>query len=178
MAQSKKNVSKKAENQAPELLDKTIAVTRTAKVVTGGRIFGFRVDVVVGDGKGRVGIGSGKAREVPVAIQKAIDNAKKSMVSIPLVNATLQHQLKADHGATKVVLLPASEGTGVIAGGAMRAVLECLGVENVLAKRYGSSNALNIAKATIRALTNMHNPTSVARRRGLTTEQVRSYVDE
>ncbi|HJN38527.1 MAG TPA: 30S ribosomal protein S5 [Gammaproteobacteria bacterium] len=170
--------SKNSDNNQFELVEKTVSIRRTAKVVKGGRIFSFSVTAVVGDGKSRVGMGIGKAREVPIAIQKAVETAKKSMVTIPLINATLQHQLIGSHGATKVVMLPASDGTGVIAGGAMRAVLECLGVHNVLAKRYGSSNPLNIARATIKALMAMHDPVSVAMRRGLTADEVRSYIKD
>jgi small subunit ribosomal protein S5 len=178
MKSNKSKNSKSSDGGQFELVEKTINIRRTAKVVKGGRIFSFSVVAVVGDGKSRVGMGVGKAREVPTAIQKAVENAKRAMVTIPLINATLQHQLVANHGATKVIMLPASDGTGVIAGGAMRAVLECLGVHNVLAKRYGSSNPLNIARATIKALTLMHDPVSVATRRGLTVNQVRGYVSE
>ena len=137
-------------NQAQdEFLEKLVAVNRTAKVVKGGRQFGFTALTVVGDGAGRVGFGFGKAREVPVAISKAMAQARKNMVNVALKNDTLHFAIKGAHGATMVYMQPASDGTGVIAGGGMRAVLECAGVRNVLAKSYGSRNPINVVRATV-----------------------------
>ena len=140
------------EQKDGELQEKLVQVNRVAKVVKGGRIFGFTALTVVGDGKGRVGFARGKAREVPVAIQKAMEQARRNMVSVQLNGHTLQYPIKARHGASKVYMQPASEGTGVIAGGAMRAVLELAGVENVLAKCYGSTNPVNVVRATVKGL--------------------------
>ncbi len=156
------------------LLEKLIAVNRVAKVVKGGRIFGFTALTVVGDGEGRVGFGRGKAREVPVAIQKAMENARKNMISVPLKGATLQYPTIGRHGAAKVFMQPASEGTGIIAGGAMRAVFEVLGVQNVLAKCMGSVNAVNVVRATFDALETMQDADTVAARRSKTVEDITS----
>lgn len=147
--------------------EKLISVSRNAKVVKGGRIFSFSALVVVGDGKGRIGIGRGKAREVPVAIQKAMENARRSFVHIEIHNNTLYHPIVARHGATKVIIKPASKGTGIIAGGVMRAVFEVLGIQNVLAKCIGSSNPINVVLATLKGLTNMVSPELVAAKRGI-----------
>lgn len=152
--------------------EKLVQVTRTAKVVQGGRVFGFAVLVVIGDGKGKVGYGRGKAREVPVAIQKAMEQARKNMTYIPLAGTTIHHQITWSYGASKVFMKPASEGTGIIAGGAMRAVLEVLGVQNILAKSIGSTNPSNIVRATIGALTNIGTPDYVAAKRGKTVEEI------
>jgi small subunit ribosomal protein S5 len=152
--------------------EKLVAVTRTAKVVKGGRVFGFAAMVVVGDGKGKIGFGRGKAREVPVAIQKAMEQARKNMVYIPLAGTTIQHEIVWNYGASKVFMKPASEGTGVIAGGAMRAVFDVLGIQNILAKSIGSTNPNNIVRATISALQNMATPDYVAAKRGKTVEEV------
>jgi len=152
--------------------EKLIAVNRTAKVVKGGRVFGFAVLVVIGDGRGKVGYGRGKAREVPVAIQKAMEQARKNMTFIPLAGSTIHHDITWNYGASKVFMKPASEGTGIIAGGAMRAVLEVLGVKNILAKSIGSTNPSNIVRATIGALTNIGTPDYVAAKRGKTVEQI------
>lgn len=152
--------------------EKLVSVTRTAKVVKGGRVFGFAVLVVIGDGKGKVGYGRGKAREVPVAIQKAMEQARKNMTFIPLAGSTIHHEITWNYGASKVFMKPASEGTGIIAGGAMRAVLEVLGVQNILAKSIGSTNPSNIVRATIGALTNIGTPDYVAAKRGKTVEQI------
>lgn len=152
--------------------EKLVSVTRTAKVVKGGRIFGFAALVVLGDGKGRVGFGRGKAREVPIAIQKAMDQARKNMVYIPLAGKTIHHEITANFGASKVFMKPASEGTGLIAGGAMRAVLEVLGVQNILAKNIGSTNPNNVVRATIRGLTMIGTPDYVAAKRGKTVAEV------
>lgn len=155
-----------------DLLEKLVAVNRVAKVVKGGRQFGFTALTVVGDGNGKVGMGRGKAREVPVAIQKAMENARKNMRSIPLKGNTLQYAMTARHGAAKVFMQPASEGTGIIAGGAMRAVFEVLGVHNVLAKCIGSPNPINVVRATIRGLTEMTSPEKIAAKRGKSVEEI------
>lgn len=160
------------EQKGPELQERLVQVNRVAKVVKGGRIFGFTALTVVGDGEGRVGFGRGKAREVPVAIQKAMDAARKNMVDVPLKGNTLQYPINARHGGSKVYMQPASEGTGVIAGGAMRAVLEVAGVHNVLSKAYGSTNPINIVRATIGALVDVKSPEMVAAKRGLTVESI------
>jgi small subunit ribosomal protein S5 len=163
-------------NVKPEgdgLLEKLVAVNRVAKVVKGGRQFGFSALTVVGDGKGRVGFGRGKAREVPVAIQKAMENARKNMVSAKLSGDTLQYPITARHGAAKVFMQPASEGTGIIAGGAMRAVFEMVGVNNVLAKCIGTNNPVNVVRATIRGLAEMTDAEAVAAKRGKSVEEIR-----
>lgn len=152
--------------------EKLVTVNRTAKVVKGGRVFSFAVLVVVGDGKGRVGLGKGKAKEVPIAIQKAMEHAKKNMVYIPLAGTTIFHEITWSYGASKVFMKPASEGTGIIAGGAMRAVLEVLGVQNILAKSIGSTNPSNIVRATIGALKSIGTPDYVAAKRGKTVAEV------
>jgi small subunit ribosomal protein S5 len=155
-----------------EFLEKLVAVNRTAKVVKGGRQFGFTALTVVGDGAGRVGFGFGKAREVPVAISKAMAQARKNMVNVALRNDTLHFAMHGEHGATKVYMQPASDGTGVIAGGGMRAVLECAGVRNVLAKSYGSRNPINVVRATVKALSNAKSPEDIAAKRGKTVEEI------
>ena len=154
------------------LREKLVQVNRVAKVVKGGRIFSFTALTVVGDGKGRVGFGRGKAREVPAAIQKALEAARRNMIQVELAGSTLQHPIRAGHGASKVYMQPASEGTGVIAGGAMRAVLEVAGVQNVLAKCYGSTNPVNVVRATYEGLKSMSSPEQVAAKRGKTVEEI------
>jgi small subunit ribosomal protein S5 len=148
------------------LLEKLIAVNRVAKVVKGGRTFSFTALTVVGDGDGKVGLGYGKAREVPVAISKAMDQARKNMTSVALNRGTLHYAVKANHGAARVFMQPASEGTGVIAGGAMRAVFEVVGVKNVLAKAVGSRNPINLVRATIKGLQAIASPEHIAAKRG------------
>jgi len=143
-------------------------------VVKGGRIFGFTALTVVGDGNGRVGFGRGKAREVPVAIQKAMEAARKNMVDVRLKGTTLQYPLVGQHGAARVYMQPASDGTGIIAGGAMRAVFEVVGVQNVLAKCIGTNNAMNVVRATINGLTEMVDAELVAAKRGKTVEEILS----
>jgi small subunit ribosomal protein S5 len=155
-----------------ELLEKLVAVNRVAKVVKGGRQFGFTALTVVGDGKGQVGFGYGKAREVPAAIQKAMAAARRNMRSVPLRDDTLHYPSHGQHGATRVYMQPASSGTGIIAGGAMRAVLECAGVRNVLAKSYGSRNPQNLVRATFEALSNLRAPGEIAAKRGKTLEEI------
>ncbi|MDZ4263740.1 MAG: 30S ribosomal protein S5 [Pseudomonadota bacterium] len=154
------------------LQEKLVSVRRVAKVVKGGRIFGFSALTVVGDGNGRVGFGRGKAREVPAAIQKAMDNARKNMIKVDLKQGTLQHPVTAEHGAAKIYMQPASEGTGIIAGGAMRAVFDVVGVHNVTAKCIGSSNPINVVRATIRGLGAMASPETVAAKRGKKVEEI------
>jgi len=154
------------------LQEKLIQVNRVAKVVKGGRIFSFTALTAVGDGNGRVGFGRGKAREVPLAIQKAMEAARRNMISVSLDGHTLEYPIKARHGASKIYMQPASEGTGVIAGGAMRAIMELAGVQNVLAKCYGSTNPVNVVAATFKGLKNMRAPESVAAKRGKTLEDI------
>jgi len=155
-----------------ELVEKLVAVNRTAKVVKGGRQFGFTALTVVGDGSGRVGYGFGKAREVPVAISKAMAQARKNLINVALRNDSLHYAIKGVHGATRVYMQPASDGTGVIAGGGLRAVLECAGVRNVLAKSYGSRNPINVVRATIKALGSIRSPDDIAAKRGKTLEEI------
>ncbi|MBI5462207.1 MAG: 30S ribosomal protein S5 [Gammaproteobacteria bacterium] len=158
--------------QGDGLLEKLVAVNRVAKVVKGGRQFGFAALTVVGDGRGRVGFGTGKAREVPVAIQKAMDSARRNMRSINLREGTLQYAVTGIHGAAKVYMQPASEGTGIIAGGAMRAVFEVLGVKDVLAKCIGSPNPINVVRATVSGLEQMHSPEQIATKRGKSVKEI------
>ncbi len=165
-------MSKFESPQSDGLQEKLVSVRRVAKVVKGGRIFGFSALTVVGDGNGRVGFGRGKAREVPAAIQKAMESARKNMVNVSLNEGTLQYPITADHGAAKVFMKPASEGTGIIAGGAMRAVFEVVGVHNVLAKCVGSPNPVNVVRATIRGLAGMTDAESVAAKRGKTVKEI------
>lgn len=152
--------------------EKLVQVNRVAKVVKGGRIFSFTALTVVGDGKGRIGFGRGKSREVPTAIQKAMDQAKRNMIKVNLNGSTLQYPIKARHGASKVYMQPASEGTGIIAGGAMRAVLELAGVQNVLAKCYGSTNPINVVRATFNGLNDMRSPEDIAAKRGKSVDEI------
>jgi len=157
-----------------DLLEKLVSVNRVAKVVKGGRQFGFTALVVVGDGNGRVGFGRGKAREVPIAIQKAMESARRNMVTVPLHEETIHYAITARHGAAKVYMQPASEGTGIIAGGPMRAVFEVLGVHNILAKCIGSPNPINVVRATIKGLAAMSSPETIAAKRSKTVEEILS----
>lgn len=152
--------------------EKLVTVNRVSKTVKGGKQFAFTALTVVGDGAGRVGFGYGKAREVPQAISKAMDQARKNMITVPLKGLTLQHEIWGTHGATKVFMRPASDGTGVIAGGAMRAVFEVAGVQNVLAKSFGSRNPINMVRATLDALKRMNMPSEIAAKRGKTVEEL------
>lgn len=161
-----------AQPEGDDLVEKLIAVNRVSKTVKGGRIFGFSALTVVGDGNGRVGFGQGKAREVPIAIQKAMDSARRNMRDVKLKGDTVQYPIVGRHGAAKVFMQPASPGTGIIAGGAMRAVFEVVGVHNVLAKCIGTNNPVNVVRATMDALTNMENPESVAAKRGKTVDEI------
>jgi len=154
------------------MMEKLIAVNRVAKTVKGGRQMSFTALSVVGDGAGKIGMGYGKAREVPAAIAKAMDRARKSLVSVKLKGDTLQYAVKANHGAARVYMQPASEGTGVIAGGAMRAVFEVVGVRNVLAKAVGSRNPINLVRATIKGLLAIQSPADIAAKRGKKLEDL------
>ena len=160
------------EARESEFIEDVVKIYRVAKVVKGGRQFGFTALTVVGDGGGRVGFGYGKARELPLAIQKAMQAARKNLRSVALKNETLQYELNGRLGATRVFMQPASEGTGIIAGGAMRAVFECAGVRNVLAKSYGSRNPINVVRATVDALASMRSPEQIAAKRGKTVEDI------
>ena len=160
------------EGRADNFTEKLIGVNRVAKVVKGGRQFGFAALTVVGDGDGRIGMGRGKAREVPVAVQKAMDDARRNMIKVSLNKGTLHYPIEGRHGAAKVVMRPASEGTGIIAGGAMRAVFEVAGVRNVLAKCIGSSNPVNVVRATIKALQSITNPAEMAAKRGKSVQEI------
>jgi small subunit ribosomal protein S5 len=162
-----------SEERSDGLREKMIAVNRVTKVVKGGRILGFAALTVVGDGDGGIGMGKGKAREVPVAVQKAMEEARRKMVKISLRSGTLQHTVIGEHGASKVLIQPAADGTGIIAGGPMRAVFEVMGVQNVLAKCFGSTNPYNVVRATLNALQAMNTPAEVAAKRGKTIEEIR-----
>ena len=154
------------------LREKMISINRVTKVVKGGRIPGFAALTVVGDGDGRVGMGKGKAKEVPVAVQKAMEQARRKMVKVRLKKGTLHHAVTGKHGSTVVFMQPASEGTGIIAGGAMRAVFDVVGVTNVLAKCQGPSNPYNVVRATINALESVNSPADVAAKRGKSVEEI------
>lgn len=159
-------------NNTDGMIEKLVEINRVAKTIKGGRQFSFTALTVVGDGEGNIGIGYGKAREVPLAIQKAMDRARKNMRKVHLSDGTLQYPVMVRLGAAKVYMQPASEGTGVIAGGPMRAVFEAVGVRNVLAKIVGTQNPINVVRATVKGLTDMQSPESVAAKRGKTLEEV------
>ena len=165
----KKNAAEEIDDGIRE---KMIAVNRVTKVVKGGRIMDFAALTVAGDGDGSIGMGTGKSREVPASVSKAMERARKSMIKVPLNNGTIYHQVTGRHGASTVILMPASEGTGVIAGGPMRAVLDAVGIRNVLAKAYGSTNPYNMVRATLNALENLHSPADIAAKRGKTVEEL------
>ncbi len=166
------NKGKKVNPGEAELKDKLVNLNRVAKVTKGGRTFSFSAVVVVGDGNGRVGHGLGKARDVAECIAKAVDDAKKNVIKFPIINGTIPHEQKGKYGAGKILIKPASDGTGLIAGGAMRAVLEIGGLHNCLAKSQGSSNPHNVIKATIDALKKLRSPKDVARERGISLEKL------
>ncbi|MFO1197226.1 MAG: 30S ribosomal protein S5 [Burkholderiaceae bacterium] len=154
------------------LKEKMIAVNRVTKVVKGGRILGFAALTVVGDGDGRIGMGKGKAREVPVAVQKAMDEARRKMFKVSLKSGTVHHTVTGRHGASTVFLAPAPDGTGIIAGGPMRAVFEVMGVSDIVAKSHGSTNPYNLVRATLNALANTSTPSEIAAKRGKTIEEI------
>ena len=161
-----------AEERGDGLIEKMISINRVTKVVKGGRIMGFAALTVVGDGDGRIGMGKGKSKEVPVAVQKSMDEARRKMIKVNLKNGTLHHTVIGRHGAAKVYMQPASEGTGIIAGGAMRAVFEAVGVHNILAKCIGSSNPYNVVRATLNGLQSLNSPSEIAAKRGKTVEEI------
>lgn len=164
----------KAQNDAPDdgLREKMIAVNRVTKVVKGGRILGFAALTVVGDGDGRVGMGKGKSKEVPAAVQKAMEEARRNLNKVSLKNGTIHHQVLGHHGAAKVMMSPAPRGTGIIAGGPMRAVFEVMGITDIVAKSHGSSNPYNMVRATLDALKRATTPSEVAAKRGKTVEDI------
>lgn len=164
--------SKEMQEGQDGLIEKLVSVRRVAKVVKGGRVFGFSALTVVGDGEGRVGYGSGKANEVPVAIKKAMEKARRNMKNVHLDGSTLQYPINFKQGAANIVLLPASDGTGIIAGGAMRAVLEAAGVKDVLAKCVGTTRPVNVVRSTVNALTSMSSPELIAAKRGKSVEEI------
>jgi len=158
--------------QMDDLIEKLVAVNRVAKVVKGGRQFGFTAITVVGNGQGKIGMGYGKAKEVPLAIQKAMQAARKNLHQVALNKETIYYEVNGRHGASKVYMQPAADGTGIIAGGAMRAVCECVGIRNILAKSYGSRNPINLVRATINALDSMRSPQRVAKQRGIPVQKI------
>ncbi|HMV04775.1 MAG TPA: 30S ribosomal protein S5 [Accumulibacter sp.] len=172
MAKPQSRKPQPAEKPDDGMREKMISINRVTKVVKGGRILGFAALTVVGDGDGRIGMGKGKSREVPVAVQKAMEEARRSMIKVSLKNGTLQHTVVGRHGASRVMMQPAPEGTGIIAGGAMRAVFDVMGMANVVAKAHGSTNPYNIVRATIDGLRSMTTPAEVAAKRGKTVAEI------
>jgi len=167
-------MQQKMQSDKPDdgMREKMIAVNRVTKVVKGGRIMGFAALAVVGDGDGRIGMGKGKSKEVPVAVQKATEEARRKMIKVSLKNGTLQHMVHGRHGASSVMMIPAKEGTGVIAGGPMRAIFEVMGVTNVVAKSHGSTNPYNMVRATLDGLAKMSTPSEIAAKRGKSVEEI------
>ncbi|MCL2309962.1 MAG: 30S ribosomal protein S5 [Proteobacteria bacterium] len=172
MAKQQQQQQQVADERGDGLREKMVGINRVTKVVKGGRIMAFAALTVVGDGDGRIGIGKGKSKEVPVAVQKAMEQARRNMVKVNLKKGTLYHPVEGRHGATRVYMQPAAEGTGIIAGGAMRAVFDVVGVTNVLAKCHGSTNPYNIVRATLDALKSCNTPAEIAAKRGKTVEEV------
>ncbi len=166
------SISSANESQADDLKEKMVSINRVTKVVKGGRILAFAALTVVGDGNGKIGMGKGKSREVPVAVQKAMDEARRKMIKIDLKNGTLQHAVIGKHGAAKVYMQPASEGTGIIAGGPMRAIFEVMGINNILAKCIGSTNPYNVIRATIQGLESIRTPSVIASKRNKNLEEI------
>jgi small subunit ribosomal protein S5 len=167
-------MQQKMQSEKPDdgMREKMIAVNRVTKVVKGGRIMGFAALAVVGDGDGRIGMGKGKSKEVPVAVQKAMEEARRKMIKVSLKNGTLHHTVYGRHGASSVMMIPAKDGTGVIAGGPMRAIFEVMGVTNVVAKSNGSTNPYNMVRATLNGLAKMSTPSEIAAKRGKTVEEI------
>ncbi len=161
-----------SDESGDNLHEKMVSINRVTKVVKGGRILGFAALTVVGDGDGSVGMGKGKSREVPIAVQKAMDEARKKMINVKLKNGTIYHPLTGSHGAAKVYMQPAPEGTGIIAGGPMRAIFEVMGMTNILAKCIGSTNPYNVVRATLNALNAMNTPSYIAAKRGKTVKEI------
>lgn len=161
-----------AEKNKEQFIEQLINVNRVTKVVKGGRIMGFVALVVVGDGNGSIGMGHAKSKEVPIAVQKAVTEAKKNMFKVSINDGTIHHNITATHGATKVYLQVAKQGTGVIAGGAMRAIFDAIGIKNITAKVYGSSNPQNVVRATLKALSSMYTPYEIALKRGKRVEEI------
>ena len=169
---AKMQAKMQSEERDDGLREKMIAINRVTKVVKGGRILGFAALTVVGDGDGRIGMGKGKSKEVPVAVQKAMDEARRKMIKVPLRQGTLQHTVIGEHGASRVLMSPAKEGTGVIAAGPMRAIFDVMGVTNVVAKSLGSTNPYNMVRATINGLSKMSTPAEIAAKRGKSIEEI------
>jgi len=167
-------IQARTQNEGPEdgLREKMIAINRVTKVVKGGRILGFAALTVVGDGEGRVGMGKGKSKEVPLAVQKAMEEARRNMTKVSLKNGTIHHNVYGHHGAARVMMAPAPKGTGIIAGGPMRAVFEVMGITDIVAKSHGSSNPYNMVRATLDGLKNSTTASEVAAKRGLTVEEI------
>lgn len=172
MAKPQTKKVQQADERDDGLREKMVSINRVTKVVKGGRIMGFAALTVVGDGDGGVGMGKGKAREVPVAVQKAMDEARRKMEKVSLKNGTLHHTVVGRHGASTVMIQPAPDGTGIIAGGAMRAVFEVMGVTNIVAKAHGSTNPYNIVRATLNGLLSMNTPSEIAAKRGKSVEEI------
>ena len=163
----------KATNNKTDMVEKMIAVNRVTKVVKGGRIMRFSAIMVVGDGDGRVGMGTGKAREVSLAVQKATENARRALIKVNIVGGTIYHAVTGRHGAARVYMQPASEGTGIIAGGAVRMLFEAVGIRDVLSKNIGSTNAYNVLRAALRGFAEMRAPADIAAKRGLPPEEIK-----
>ncbi|KPK18830.1 MAG: 30S ribosomal protein S5 [Betaproteobacteria bacterium] len=172
MAKLQASKMQAGDDRGDGLREKMVAINRVTKVVKGGRVLGFAALAVVGDGDGGIGMGKGKAREVPVAVQKAMEEARRKLTKVNLKNGTLQHAVTGRHGSARVYMQPASDGTGIIAGGPMRAVFEVMGVHNVLAKIIGSTNPYNVVRATINGLTDMNTPSEIAAKRGKSVEEI------